>query len=598
MSSSSLLPAATLLLSFSGGDAYCNGMHWPKRTSKAFPPGWNGLSKTPVRGWRSWYAYYTHMNQGMIEEVIDALTAKNRTVEGFDHPVSLCDLGYCMVGIDEGWEGCGLGVNKTQHYLNGTPATNPTLFPDMPGLVRYGHAHGLKMGWYFNGCGCMERTEPASGWDIDYEGDVRQLHALGFDAVKFDGCGRLCNLTFYAELMASTGRAYEIENCHWGKCTDDDASSCPTADWCPFNFYRTSGDSDNRLSTWFHNLQTTVRFQSWAEPVSRPGCWAYPDMLQVGRLGCGSGHTSGCPVPSALRNWTRAHFAAFCIVSSPLVLSIHPSDATLAPLLDIIGNPRAMAINQAWAGHPGSLVRTLAPAAPPVPPVRPGDAVVSAVCDDADATQAGWSYDAARHALRRGERCLSTDGLDLPLRLEACGNTSTHQNFSYDASSGLFHTVAPAPTRLYPACLQLAPAHAGAPPAKADVYKCEPRSANQRFDLDATGRLRTRAGGVCAAARDRYAPAPAAVAGVQLWAKPLGGGRTAALFLNGGALAQGTRVTLAELNISAPPSRVTVRDVWTGADAGAVEAGGAWPTGLVPPLDAAFVIFEVARFTD
>ena len=57
--------------------------------------------------------------------------------------------------------------------------------------------------------------------------------------------------------------------------------------------------------------------------------------------------------------WTRAHFAAFCIASSPLVLSIHPSDANLSDLLDIIGNKQAVAINQAWAGHPGSLVREL-----------------------------------------------------------------------------------------------------------------------------------------------------------------------------------------------------------------------------------------------
>ena len=26
------------------------------------------------------------------------------------------------MGIDEGWEGCGMGVNHTQHYVNGTPA--------------------------------------------------------------------------------------------------------------------------------------------------------------------------------------------------------------------------------------------------------------------------------------------------------------------------------------------------------------------------------------------------------------------------------------------------------------------------------------------
>lgn len=63
----------------------------------------------------------------------------------------MCDLGYCSVGIDEGWEGCGLGVNHTQHYINGTPAINTALFPNMKGLVAYGHARGLKMGWYVAG---------------------------------------------------------------------------------------------------------------------------------------------------------------------------------------------------------------------------------------------------------------------------------------------------------------------------------------------------------------------------------------------------------------------------------------------------------------
>lgn len=36
-------------------------------------------------------------------------------------------------------------------------------------------------------CGCIEKREPASGWDIDYVGDVEVLTELGFDAVKFDG---------------------------------------------------------------------------------------------------------------------------------------------------------------------------------------------------------------------------------------------------------------------------------------------------------------------------------------------------------------------------------------------------------------------------
>ena len=64
---------------------------------------------------------------------------------------------------------------KTQHYANGTPAINPK-FPDIAGLVKYGHSRGLKMGWYENGCACGEKIELT----INYEGDVKLLHDFGF----------------------------------------------------------------------------------------------------------------------------------------------------------------------------------------------------------------------------------------------------------------------------------------------------------------------------------------------------------------------------------------------------------------------------------
>ena len=51
--------------------------------------------------------------------------------------VEVKDLGYDMIGIDEGWEGCGLGVHGTQHYANGTPAVRPD-FPNLKALVDYG----------------------------------------------------------------------------------------------------------------------------------------------------------------------------------------------------------------------------------------------------------------------------------------------------------------------------------------------------------------------------------------------------------------------------------------------------------------------------
>ena len=120
--------------------------------SKAFPPGFNGKARTPPQGWRSWNAFGNRITQDMMVEAVDAVVAKNRTVKGWDGKVSLCDLGYCAVGVDEGWEGCGEGVGgKSQHYVNGTPAVNKK-FPDLEALVQYGHGKNVKMGFYQNGC--------------------------------------------------------------------------------------------------------------------------------------------------------------------------------------------------------------------------------------------------------------------------------------------------------------------------------------------------------------------------------------------------------------------------------------------------------------
>ena len=50
-----------------------------------------------------------------------------------------------------------MGVNGTQHAANGDPVVNKK-FPDMQGLVDYGHKAGLLIGWYENGCACGERV--------------------------------------------------------------------------------------------------------------------------------------------------------------------------------------------------------------------------------------------------------------------------------------------------------------------------------------------------------------------------------------------------------------------------------------------------------
>jgi alpha-galactosidase len=314
--------------------------------SKSFPPGWNGLAQAPPLGWRSWNAFGNRITQALMEQQLEALTAKSRSVPGRAEKVSLAELGYGSFGIDEGWEACGQGVNRTQHAADGRPVVEKA-FPDLSALVASGHKQGLRMGWYLNGCKCGEHVEKS----INYQGDVASLHELGFDEVKIDGCGKQLNMTYYAELMKATGKSYSIENCHWGRCSDSDASSCPTQDWCPFNWYRTSGDINSSPQSWVRNLQTTRRFQDKAQPLSRPGCWAYPDMLEVGRVR-NPGNDS-----HTWYTWNRAHFGAWCIVSAPLILGLELSDAALAPVLDIIGNEEAIRVNQIWDGSPGYLVK-------------------------------------------------------------------------------------------------------------------------------------------------------------------------------------------------------------------------------------------------
>ena len=61
--------------------------------------------------------------------------------------------------------------------------------------------------------------------------------------------------------------------------------------------------------------------------------------------------------------WNRAHFGAYSIVSSPLVLDLGALDQ-LEPVIPIITNPHALAVNQQWAGSPGRLLISIDPDSP------------------------------------------------------------------------------------------------------------------------------------------------------------------------------------------------------------------------------------------
>ena len=135
----------------------------PPRT-KAFPPGWNGLARRPPMGWRSWNALGATTDQHDMVDMVALMASKTAFGQGGvkgqgQGGDSLLDLGYSSVGIDEGWEGCGSGVNGTQHDASGTPVIHTPSFPDMKGLVELAHRTNLTIGWYQNGCACGELQE-------------------------------------------------------------------------------------------------------------------------------------------------------------------------------------------------------------------------------------------------------------------------------------------------------------------------------------------------------------------------------------------------------------------------------------------------------
>lgn len=120
------------------------------------------------------------------------------------------------------------------------------------------------------------------------------------------------------------------------KCKGDTSPSD-----CPYNFYRTSGDIGPHWGNVIANLGSTVSFLGGDRPLSRPGAWAYPDMLEVGNL--------------VNATESRSHFGAWAIMSSPLILSFDLRDDTkMDAMWPIITNRDVIAVNQRWAGHPGT----------------------------------------------------------------------------------------------------------------------------------------------------------------------------------------------------------------------------------------------------
>ena len=86
----------------------------------------NGKGATPPMGWRSWNLYGHDVDQKLIEGIMDGMVKQRPLPDGSGTSKSLCDLGYCDVGLDDNWQKCSPpgGVGARYHDPSGKPLVN------------------------------------------------------------------------------------------------------------------------------------------------------------------------------------------------------------------------------------------------------------------------------------------------------------------------------------------------------------------------------------------------------------------------------------------------------------------------------------------
>jgi len=318
-------------------------------------------STAPLMGWRSWNQYGANITQEIMQHIMTGMVDRSRD------NTSLCDLGYCDVGLDDNWQACksphaAEGMNY--HNATGYPIVNTSTFPSLKDMVDYAHSLNLTAAFYGNNCICADHCRNETECDMQTRADVESFIDWGFDTWKLDGCGGEISLELFDKYIKelSPNKKIIVENCHWGlseqklkqrhattSSTNYSDTLIPFDGECPFDFFRSTGDIGLSYGSVLGELNSVEQFRN----VSRPGCWAYPDMLMVGIRRKEDG------IIGLTKAETRTHFGSWAIVSSPLLLGHDVYDKEVNDhIWDIISNREAIAVNQIYAGDSGGVYET------------------------------------------------------------------------------------------------------------------------------------------------------------------------------------------------------------------------------------------------
>ncbi len=301
--------------------------------------------------------------------------------------MSLCNLGYCDIGLDDQYQTCqllpglengnywgayGYGTSPSNpynfHYPNGSIIIDTTGyfqnasagcaympepcvgFPSLTDMTAYIRSLGLTAGFYLNNCVCAEATATF------YNQEFAQLLEYGFQNLKVDNCGPERDMSMWTSLFSSSVLAnnYVLEACNT-QYPNTPGKECLGYS-CPFQMYRASQDIRPYWSNILTNRDGILSYATLN--LSQPGSWAYGDMLTIGvnpvSWAYSNPGSTATDASFGATEW-QSHFSLWCVLSSPLVLSVDLSNPIIAQrVYPIATNTEAIAVNQRYFGFSGA----------------------------------------------------------------------------------------------------------------------------------------------------------------------------------------------------------------------------------------------------
>lgn len=265
----------------------------------------------PPMGWNSWNQVQHHVTEDVVLAAAHALVDRG-----------LASAGYRHVVIDDGWQ-------ATRRDAAGRIQADPGRFPSgMAAVAEQVHRLGLRFGIY-----SAPGVTTCAGFlgSMGHEAaDAEQFAAWGVDFLKYDWCGAdLATPEREVELFTRMRRALDATGRDVLLSISDYGVAQPWQ-WARgvAEMYRTTFDIWPTWSSVYSLLNQQI-------PLSRltgPGCWADPDMLQVGNGDLTTAEN-------------RSHLALWCLMAAPLFIGTNL--ATAEPwLVDLLAHPGLLAIDQ------------------------------------------------------------------------------------------------------------------------------------------------------------------------------------------------------------------------------------------------------------